>query len=226
MRKLLTILLLFLGSLSIHSQYVKLPTIDLYDTGSMTSFLNTIREASEVDHELANYMLPIIKKLRNTYDSGDYRSCKSNIDYIFNKITFYKRQYWIYSHLYFLRGMSLMQLGEEDDGIWNLIQAREAENTDAVDALKNYFSQYCNRAYQCLINKQYNECLLQVNRALNTTYYNYYIYEIGGIAYENTNFFESATKYYKLARKYGSPNAKEMLKQLRIHRKEYKKTLK
>lgn len=200
------------------------PSMDLYDSGMMNMYLGAMRDAASYDNQMSERLQPIIQDAVNKYNKGEYRNCINSVNSIFNSITFYKRQYWLYSPLYCVRGLSYMAVGQDEDGIVNLVAAKEANNSDASSALQHYFSQYCNNAYQELNSKQYYSCLQQVNKALSTTYYNYSIYEIGGAAYEGLNSFNDAKKYYKLARKNGSPNASQMLKQLSQHKKQYNKS--
>nr|WP_315430519.1 hypothetical protein [uncultured Prevotella sp.] len=221
MKHNLIIMVMLFTSLPTFSQYVELPAWDLYDTETMISSINAARAAADVDNELARTLMPVIKNLRAQYHNGEYQKCKVTIDDIFGKITFYKRQYWIYSHLYYLRGMCLMKLGYEDFGIQDLVKASDSENEDAEKALQNFFSQYSDMANQRLVSKRYYESLTYVEKALSTTYYNYIIYEIGGQAYEGMNYFDDAKKYYNLAKKNGSPSAKARLKELKLHKKTY-----
>ena len=223
MKYLIIYCLLFLWRLPIYSQYIEFPTKDIYDTETMMITLNEVRGTTITDRKLAYYMSPIINDLFDAYYEGNYSECKNSIDEIFNNIKFYKRQYAIYSPLYYLRGMSLMQLGDNYSGLKDLVSAMNANSLEAAKALQNYFLQYCNNAHQFLLNNQLNDCLAQVQLALSTNYYNAQIYEIAGIVYEKMNSFYTARSYYRQAKKYGSINASEMLKQLKRHEKNYKK---
>lgn len=219
----LTVALFVLISTATHAQYVELPTADLYDTNTMMMSIEAMRTAAAIDNRMYEWLLPILNDLYSRYNSGDYSSCVNEVNSVFNNVTFYKRQYYMYAPLYYIRGMSYIQLGKENEGIRNLVEAQNAQWKDATSVLQSYFSQYCDKAYTCLVNKDYHGCLNQVTKALSTTYYNYSIYEFAGAAYEGFNSFDAAKKYYKLAQKAGSPNARELLKRLSVHKKEYNK---
>lgn len=222
---LILILLAFLGLKDIRAQETTIvPSMDLYDTGMMNMYIGAMRDAAAIDNQMAERMQPVIQDTFDKYNRGEYWSCINTVTSIFNSVTFYKRQYWLYSPLYYVRGLSYMAVGQEDNGIANLVAAKDANNSNAASALQSYFSQYCSNAYQELNSKRYYNCLQQVNKALSTTYYNYSIYEIAGAANEGLNSFDEAKKYYKLAKKNGSPNVSQMLKQLNVHKKKYKQS--
>lgn len=218
-------MLAFLGLKDVKAQEATvMPSMSLYDTGMMNMYLSAAREAAAIDNQMAERMQPIIQDAFNKYNRGEFWNCINTVTSLFNSVTFYKRQYWLYSPLYYIRGLSYMAVGQEDNGIANLVAAKDANNSNAASALQSYFSQYCNSAYQELNARRYYNCLQQVSKALNTTYYNYSIYEIAGAASEGLNSFNDAKKYYKLAKKKGSPNARQMIKQLNAHKKQYQQS--
>lgn len=216
---------LLIGKLPMFSQYVELPVGDIYDTDVMMAHMNAVRDANAVDRRLADEMKPIVTDLFEKYNRGEYRECKNRIDDIFSHIRFYKRQYWIYSPLYYLRGMSLMELGDKYDGIKDLVYAKEANNSDATEALCNYFLQFCDNANQYFQTDRLNDCLHEIQLALSTSYCSAQIYMVAGKVYEKWNLFDTARDYYKLAKKRGSTKASKLLKELRQHRKKYEREI-
>lgn len=197
------------------------PSMDLYDSGMMNMYLGAVRDASNYDLQLAEDLQPIINSAFDKYNRKEYWECISTVNSVFDRVNFYKRQYRIYSQLYYIRGLSYMAVGQEDNGISNLVEAMNAKSDAASKALENYFTQYQDIAYQEYQAGQYSNCLQHVNRALSTKYYSYSIYEIGGAANECLNNFSEAEKYYNLAKKTGSPSVNQFLKALDVHKKQY-----
>lgn len=198
---------------------VELPTIDIYDTRIMNNYLNAVRLATANDNKLTNAMVPIIKSLWEKYNNGQYQYCIDNISDIFNQITFYTRQYYIYSPLLYIKGISYMKLGYEDAGISSLVDAKNAQDEYAINLLRNYFTEYLNKAIEMEQKGFHSTCLMYVNKARNTTFFNYQLYEVEGNAQEGLLNFDAARSCYNLAKKQGSPNARNLLKQLKKHQK-------
>lgn len=214
MKKILIALLIFCSSpLSVSAQYDD----DFY------MMLDLMRSASSYDHKLWEVMAPVIKDISYKYSNGQYYDCIKAVNFTFDNVTFYKRNYYIYSWLYYFRGMSYLKLNYEETGILNLVSAKDAQNEEARKALEELFVDHMGKAISDLSNNYYGGCIKHVNWAKSTTFYNYQLYEVEGKALEGMLRFDDAKKSYRLAKKYGSPNARTLMKQLKTHKREYMK---
>ena len=193
-----------------------------YDDSSYM-MLELMRAASSYDHTLMEVMAPVIKDIRDRYNNGQYNECIKAVNFTFDNVTFYKRNYYIYSWLHYYRGMSYLKLNYDEAGIANLVSAKDEQNEEAYKVLQKYFMDHMEKAISDLSNSYYSSCINHVNRAKSTTLYNYQLYEVEGKAFEGLCRFDEAKKSYKLAKKRGSPNAQSLMKQLKIHKKEYSK---
>lgn len=203
-----------------------MPTRDIYDTDMMIASLNAARIASEYDSRLLDYLEPIMNDLSQNLRAGNYNTCISKVNDVFRNVTFYKYQSSLMGWFLCVRGLSYLGNGNDSYAISDLVKARQYGDSDADKALSNLFSKYYEKGYDALKAGNYYECLRNINTALSTTYYNYSIYEMGGIAYESMNNFDYAKRYYKIAKKKGSPNAFKMLDDLKKHKKAYNKRYK
>lgn len=168
-------------------------------------------------------MTPVIKDIREKYNNGQYNDCIKAVDFTFDNVTFYKRNYYIYSWLHYYRGMSYLKLNYDEAGIANLVSAKDEQNEEAFKVLQQFFMNHMEKAASDLSSGYYSNCLNHVNWAKSTTLYNYQLYEVEGKAFEGILRFDEAKKSYRLAKKHGSPNAQAFMKQLKAHKKEYMK---
>lgn len=194
-----------------------------YSNNNSLMMLELMRAASAYDNKLAEVMTPVIHDIKDKYTNGQYNDCIDAVNFIFDKITFYKRNYYIYSWLYYYRGLSYLKLNYEEAGIANLVGAKDANNNEAYKELEQIFRSHLQEAINELENKYYSKCLYHINIAKSTSFYNYQLYEEEGKALEGMNNFNEARKSYRKAKKFGSPNAKTLMKQLKEHKKAYKK---
>lgn len=193
-----------------------------YDNNSYMMF-ELMRAASNYDHTLLEVMTPVLRDIRDKYYNGQYKECIESVNFTFDRVTFYKRNYYIYSWLYYFRGMSYLKTGYEEVGIANLVSSKDAQNEDALKALQENYIKHMDHAEDYLKYGNYSSCLIHINSAKRTTLYNYQLYEIEGKALEGLNRFDEAKKSFKLAKKNGSPYANALLKQLKVHKKEFNK---
>ena len=212
-KNLLVLLIICCSPISVSAQY---------DDSSLM-MLELMRAASSYDHKLTEVMMPVLKDIRDRYDNGQYNDCIKAVDFTFDNVTFYKRNYYIYSWLHYYRGMSYLQLNYDETGLANLVSAKDEQNEEAFKALQQYFMKHMEEAVKNLSNGYYSNCVNHINWAKKTTLYNYQLYEVEGRALEGMNRFDEAKKSFRLAKKHGSPYAQELLKQLKVHKKEYMK---
>ena len=123
-RTLFALLLIFSSPLSICAQY----------DDSSYMMLELMRAAPSYDHTLMEVMVPVIKDIRDKYNNGQYNDCIKAVDFTFDNVTFYKRNYYIYSWLHYYRGMSYLKLNYDEAGITNLVSAKDEQNEEALKA--------------------------------------------------------------------------------------------
>lgn len=193
----------------------------LYSDNSSIMMLELMRAASAYDDKLFEVMVPVIQDIRDKYNNGQYNECINAVNYTFDNVTFYKRNYYIYSWLYYYRGLSYLKLNFEETGIANLVSAKDAQNEEAMKALEQLFNTHMQKSFNEQIDRNFSSCLYHINLAKSTTFYNYQLYEVEGRALEGMNRFDDAKKSYRLAKKHGSPNAQGLMKQLKKHKKAY-----
>lgn len=193
-----------------------------FDSNSYMMF-ELMRAASDYDDKLMEVMTPVLEDIRDRYNNGQYNDCIKAVDFTFENVTFYKRNYYIYSWLHYFRGMSYLNLNYLEAGIADLVSAKDAKNEEAIKTLQQFFLNHMEKAVTDLSNNYFSSCINHVNLAKSTTFYNYQLYEVEGKALEGLYRFNDAKKSYRLAKKYGSPNAQAFIKQLKVHKREFVK---
>ena len=78
------------------------------------------------------------------------------------------------------------------------------------------YESFCEQAYEAYHDDRWIDVIKNVNRALNTGFYNDSLYFFRGFAYESLGYFKYAKNDYKMAKKngvYGANTALERVKQ-------------
>lgn len=195
----------------------------IYDIGAMSIYANAVRECAIIDRQLAQEMEPIINDLYNRYNAGQYQECIDRVENIFRNYTFYTRQRNIYSPLNYVRGLSYLQLDNEVSGMYYLVNSMNDGNQDAYNVLNRYFASYVSDARKELDAGRYYKCINVLGKAYATGLHSFTAYEIQGKAYEGLHDFDNAKKFYKLAKKQGSPYASQLLKDLKVSKRQYER---
>ncbi len=202
---------------------VEIEATSIYDASAMYGYLNALREASYIDQQLAREMKPILSDLYDRYNAGQYQECINRVENIFRNYTFYTRQRNIYSPLNYVRGLSYLQLDNEVSGMYYLVNSMNDGNKDAYNVLNRYFASYVSDARKELDAGRYYKCINVLGKAYATGLHSFTAYEIQGKAYEGLHDFDNAKKFYKLAKKQGSPYASQLLKDLKVSKRQYER---
>lgn len=93
-------------------------------------------------------------------------------------------------------------------------------------AAKQRFTEYKGKAYDCYNRNDYSSFIYYSAIALETGWYNDKMYYDRGIAFEALHNYKQAKKEYKMAINYGYYPAVEAYNQVKVHKKEWKKSQK
>lgn len=77
------------------------------------------------------------------------------------------------------------------------------------------FEYYGDQAYEAYCNKKWVDVINNVNRALNTGFYNGKLYYFRAFAYESLGYYKNAKKDYKVAKKNGISEANAALERIK-----------
>lgn len=88
------------------------------------------------------------------------------------------------------------------------------------------FEKWQSAAVEAYNKGDYYGCLTYINYALETNFYNGYIYYVRGLAFEDLHDYKNAKKQYKKAKDEGYYQAEELLKGIKEREKAWKQSQK
>lgn len=93
-------------------------------------------------------------------------------------------------------------------------------------AAEQRFNEYKGKAYECYNRSDYSGFIYYSAIALETGWYNNKMYYDRGVAFEALHDYKQARKEYKTAINYGYYPAVDAYNQVKVHKKEWKKSQK
>lgn len=195
---------------------------DMFDVNSANMFLqaqrdyiHAIAEAREVDRHVAQEVQPYLNKVVEYFNSRKYGECIDLINGVFHTFNFYTRQKDIYSPFLYYRGLCEFYSNNRAAAYSDLKDAWQCGNNEAGNFLLADYYKMVEQAKSALKRNDPTGCISICGTAQENPCADFSIYEIGGLGFEMCNDFENAKVCFKLAKKMGSPNAKELLKDLK-----------
>ena len=225
MKKVLFIFLMFLYVVETKSQYVELPTVDLYDTELMNM---SLRARAQMYERIRNIMysvqpqrqLQIVK-----YKNGKYDDAINICIDVYNQYVRYELDNKAICDMEALAGDCAVKLKKYELAIALYEKARNAGIDNINSKLASIFYTKMDDARKSYNNSDYRSLWNDVSIALKTGWESGECFFYQGVCYENAgnmsdrDKYDQAKKMYKQAKKKGYTPAAQALQSLKNKKK-------
>ena len=188
-------------AINVKAQYVKFPTIDLYDTNIMAASLNAHKQMHERVIQIMHIVQPYREQQYKYYREGKYREAIELCIEVYNQYVHYAFDNKAISDMEILAGDCAVKLGVYEAAIDLYQIAQKAGEDRAASKLSQIFNLKMNDARLSYKNSNYSVLWNDVTIALKTGWESGECYFYYGVCYEKNNKLTDAKKMYKLARK-------------------------
>lgn len=205
----------FSSAMNVRAQYVKLPTIDLYDTRLMEASVNAHGQMVERVIQISHTVQPYREQQYKYYREGKYREAIKLCLEVYDQYVHYEFDNKAISDMEALAGDCAVKIGVYEAAIDLYQKAQKAGENGMSSKLSHIFDLKMNDARASYRNSNYSALWNDVTIALKTGWENGECYFYYGVCYEKSNKLADAKKMYKLAKKKNYSSAIVALQELK-----------
>lgn len=203
MKKMLGLLLVFffIEIPNAIAQDMQFPIVDLYDIGSMDTYVNTVREMNQRVVQIMKKVKPDRELQYKYYREGKYREAVELCYDVYRQYVYYVYDNRAISDMEVLAGDCALKIGAYESAIDWYLTAQRAEVNGMDSRLGQVFYAVMADAKSAYESNDYNTLWKHITIASKTGWESGEIYYYYGACYEKFNDLRNAKKMYKLAKK-------------------------